>query len=63
MSDKMGGRRVANTPVRKLINDPDHLIAELIEWMLSAHPDLLKTEGETGRLIVAVNGPREGKVV
>lgn len=53
---------MADTPVRKLINDPDHLIAELIEGMVSAHPALLKTEGETGRAIVAVNGPREGKV-
>ena len=47
---------------KKLINDPDRLIEELIEGMISAHPDLLTTEGESGRAIVALNGPREGKV-
>lgn len=47
---------------RKLINDPDHLIEELIEGMVSAHPDLLCVEGETGRAIAAMNGPRDGKV-
>ncbi|WP_102224774.1 dihydroxyacetone kinase subunit DhaL [Acidimangrovimonas sediminis] len=47
---------------RKLINDPDALIAELIEGMVSAHPRHLRAEGETGRAIVAVDGPREGKV-
>ena len=47
---------------RKLINDPDRLIAELVEGMISAHPDLLCVEGDTGRAIVARNGPRVGKV-
>ncbi|WP_099824673.1 dihydroxyacetone kinase subunit DhaL [Oceaniglobus indicus] len=47
---------------RKLINDPEHLIAELIEGMLSAHPDRLTTQGTTGRAIVARHGPRPGKV-
>ncbi|MEM6889242.1 MAG: dihydroxyacetone kinase subunit DhaL [Pseudomonadota bacterium] len=47
---------------RKLINDPDSLIEDLIEGMVSAHPQHLRVEGETGRAIVAVNGPREGKV-
>ncbi len=46
----------------KLINDPDKLIAELVEGMISAHPALLCVEGETGRAIVARNGPRPGKV-
>lgn len=47
---------------RKLINDPDRLIAELVEGMISAHPGLLCVEGDTGRAIVARNGPRPGKV-
>lgn len=47
---------------RKLINDPDTLIKDLVEGMVSAHPDLLCIEGDTGRAIVAVNGPRDGKV-
>lgn len=48
--------------IQKLINAPDDLISELIEGMVSAHPHLLCREGETGRAIVAVNGPRPGKV-
>ena len=47
---------------RKLINDPDRLIEDLVEGMISAHPDLLCVEGNTGRAIVARNGPRNGKV-
>ncbi len=47
---------------RKLINDPDHLIEDLVAGMISAHPDLICVEGDTGRAIVALNGPRDGKV-
>ncbi|XDA99214.1 dihydroxyacetone kinase subunit DhaL [Sulfitobacter sp. LCG007] len=47
---------------RKLINDPDKLIEELIAGMVSAHPRHLTVEGGTGRAIVALNGPRDGKV-
>lgn len=47
---------------RKLINDPDRLIEDLVEGMISAHPDLLCVEGDTGRAIVARDGPRDGKV-
>lgn len=47
---------------QKLINDPDNLIAELIQGMVSAHPNHLTVEGDTGRAIVALNGPRDGKV-
>lgn len=49
-------------PRRKMINDPDALIEHLIEGMVSAHPHLLQVEGDTGRAIVARNGPRDGKV-
>ncbi|MCP4380273.1 MAG: dihydroxyacetone kinase subunit L [Hyphomicrobiales bacterium] len=47
---------------QKLINDPDNLIEELVAGMVSAHPDHLCVDGETGRAIAAVNGPRDGKV-
>lgn len=47
---------------KKLINAPENIIAELVEGMVGAHPDLLRVEGETGRAIVAVDGPRDGKV-
>lgn len=50
------------TKTKKLINAPENIIAEMIEGMVGAHPDMLKVEGETGRAVVAVDGPRDGKV-
>jgi len=47
---------------KKLINAPEDIIAELIEGMVGAHPDMLRVEGETGRAVVAVDSPRDGKV-
>jgi len=47
---------------KKLINAPENIIAEMIEGMVGAHPDILRVEGETGRAVVAVDGPRDGKV-
>lgn len=47
---------------KKLINAPEQIIQEMIEGMTGAHPDLLRVEGQTGRAIVAVDGPRAGKV-
>lgn len=47
---------------QKLINDPANIIQEMIAGMCAAWPDLLRVEGETGRAIVAVTGPRHGKV-
>ena len=47
---------------KKLINAPENIIAEMIEGMVGAHPDMLRVEGETGRAVVAVEGPRDGKV-
>ncbi|MBV2144973.1 dihydroxyacetone kinase subunit DhaK [Falsochrobactrum sp. TDYN1] len=47
---------------KKLINAPEDIIAEMIEGMIGAHPDMLRVEGETGRAVVAVDGPRDGKV-
>lgn len=47
---------------KKLINHPDNLIEEMIAGMVSAHPDHLFVSDDTGRAIVAKNGPRQGKV-
>ena len=47
---------------KKLINAADRLIEDLIAGMVSAHPAHLCVEGQTGRAIVALNGPRDGKV-
>lgn len=47
---------------KKLINDPDDLITQMIEGMISAHPNHLTVEGNSGRAVVALNGRRDGKV-
>ena len=47
---------------KKLINDPDDVIAELIDGIAGAHPDLLTLAGDSGRALVAADGPRPGKV-
>ncbi|QRM57964.1 dihydroxyacetone kinase subunit DhaK (plasmid) [Sinorhizobium sp. BG8] len=44
------------------MNAPESIIPEMIEGMLGAHPDILTTFGTTGRVLVAVDGPRDGKV-
>lgn len=47
---------------KKLINNPDHIIEEMLEGILAAHPQHLYQHSEDNRAIIAVNGPREGKV-
>ncbi|MDV7272155.1 dihydroxyacetone kinase subunit DhaL [Thioclava sp. A2] len=47
---------------KKLINAPEDIISQAIEGMLSAHPDMLTVEGATRRAVVAMDGPRDGKV-
>ena len=47
---------------KKLINNPDHVINELIEGAIGAHPELIHVEGPTGRAVVSNHGPRAGKV-
>nr|WP_321443256.1 dihydroxyacetone kinase subunit DhaL [uncultured Cohaesibacter sp.] len=53
---------MSDIKTKKLINEPEGIIAEAIEGMVLAHPDMLRVEGATGRAVVAVNGPRDGKV-
>lgn len=47
---------------KKLINAPQDIISQLVAGMVAAHPDMLSLEGASGRAIVAVDGPRDGKV-
>lgn len=46
---------------KKLINDPGSIIEEMLDGMLAAHPRHLR-RGEHPRAILAVDGPRPGKV-
>lgn len=50
------------TKTKKLINAPEDIIPQLIRGMVAAHPEMLTVEGQTGRAVVAVDGPRDGKV-
>lgn len=50
------------TRTKKLINAPENIISEMIAGMVGAHPGILRVEGATGRAVVAVDGPRDGKV-
>jgi dihydroxyacetone kinase phosphoprotein-dependent L subunit len=50
------------TKTKKLINAPETIIDEMIGGMTAAHSDLLRVEGRTRRAVVAVDGPRDGKV-
>ena len=48
--------------VKKLLNDPDHAVDEMLDGILAAHPDHLTRSGAHRRAIIARNGPRPGKV-
>ena len=50
------------TKTKKLINDPDVIIEEMLDGMLAAHPGLLRQLEDSPRAIVALDGPRSGKV-
>lgn len=47
---------------KKIINNGDDAVDEMVEGILAAHPDVLKAVDGAPRAIVARNGPRQGKV-
>ncbi|MCQ0986676.1 bifunctional sugar-binding transcriptional regulator/dihydroxyacetone kinase subunit DhaK [Jiella marina] len=47
---------------KKLINDATNIIEEMLDGMIAAHPKHLRQLEGSPRSIVAVDGPREGKV-
>ncbi len=47
---------------KKLINDPEAVVDEMVEGMLAAHPRHLRRAEGHRRALVAVDGPRPGKV-
>ena len=49
-------------PTKKLINNPDDIIEEMLEGILAAHPEHLYQHEEHTRAIIAKHGPRQGKV-
>ncbi len=47
---------------KKLINDPDRIIEEMVEGIVGAHPTHVRQLAHSPRSVVAVDGPRPGKV-
>ncbi|MCG8511660.1 MAG: dihydroxyacetone kinase subunit DhaK [Rhodospirillales bacterium] len=47
---------------KKLINDPANVIEEMLDGMIAAHPNHLRQVENSPRSIIAVDGPRQGKV-
>ncbi len=50
------------TRTKKLMNDPDAIIEEMLDGMLAAHPHHLRRLDSSPRSVVGRDGPRPGKV-
>jgi dihydroxyacetone kinase/dihydroxyacetone kinase-like protein len=48
--------------MKKILNQPDHFVDEMVEGILLAHPSQLKTPGEDPRILVRADAPVPGKV-
>jgi dihydroxyacetone kinase-like protein len=47
---------------KKLINDPKAIIEEMLEGIVKAHPGKVRLLPDSPRSVIAVDGPRKGKV-
>jgi dihydroxyacetone kinase/dihydroxyacetone kinase-like protein len=48
--------------VKKLINDPEQFVDEMLEGLLLAHPDQLRSASEDSRALVRADSPQQGRV-
>ncbi|MHA7286488.1 dihydroxyacetone kinase subunit DhaK [Arthrobacter sp. MDT3-44] len=48
--------------MKKIINDPENFVDEMIEGITLAHPDLVRTPGSDPRILVRADAPLPGKV-
>ncbi len=48
--------------MRKIINEPANFVDEMVEGIIWAHPDLVKTPGDDLRVMVRADAPQQGKV-
>ena len=55
-------RELGGSSVRKIINDPEAFVDEVIEGILAAHPSELKRASGTDRGLMRADGPVQGKV-
>jgi dihydroxyacetone kinase/dihydroxyacetone kinase-like protein len=49
-------------PMKKIINKPEQFVDEMIEGILLAHPDKVRTPGDDKRILVRADAPLDGKV-
>ncbi len=48
--------------MKKIINEPERFVDEMVEGLLLAHPDLLRVPGSDPRVLVRADSPQPGKV-
>jgi dihydroxyacetone kinase-like protein len=48
--------------MKKILNDPNEFVVEMLDGLLKAHPDMLGYAGDDPHCIVRANAPVEGKV-
>ena len=48
--------------MKKLINDPDDFVDEMLDGLLLAHPDMLKVASDDRRALVRADAPLQGQV-
>lgn len=48
--------------MKKFINDPRNVVDEMLEGLLAAHPQLIRSVRDDNRALVRTNAPRDGKV-
>src|SRR3954451_14872158 len=48
--------------MKKLLNDPEYFVDEMLDGLLRAHPDMLKAASDDRRALVRADAPLEGKV-
>lgn len=48
--------------MKKILNDPQRYVDEMLEGLCAAHPEFYKQTGPAGRVIVRPDAPVEGKV-
>lgn len=49
-------------PTKKILNDPAHVIEEMLDGIVAAHPNHVRQLPSSPRALIAVDGPRDGKV-
>jgi dihydroxyacetone kinase-like protein len=57
-----GKKRRAAMQTKKIINLGDAAVEEMLQGLVAAHPDILRRSARNPRTLVAVKGPRPGKV-